>query len=124
MTIDGIYKNITKLWKSSRKPAPIIPKILMWCSLAKRPGLSCLASTAAIISSQSSFGAPTQANFEDGTPNMMNRLINQIVCEVYRAIREDMNTQVSIGPGQITSVMGSNGVSTNINFVGGRAQSQ
>jgi hypothetical protein len=100
-TIENICKNIQSFLKSTRSPAPIIPQILMSCSLMKRPGLSCLESSSRIIASQAEFGAPTADKFPDGTPNMMNKLIKNIVCEVYRAIKEDMNIQVVIPPGSL-----------------------
>lgn len=94
----------------------------MVCSLAQRPGLSVINSTANIIKSQARFGAPT-GDLPDGTPNMMNSLINEIVKEIFRALREDAQIQVGGGPGSIISVTtGGNAggpvtcVGTNTNF--------
>ena len=129
-TSQSLSNQIKNFFKSLRSPANVLPAILMACSLAKRPGLSCISSTAAIISSQSGFGAPTTAKFEDGTPNMMNQLINNIVCEVYRAIQQDMNIQVVIPAGSGTTVgTGANAggaiVVTSTNLIGrGMAQAQ
>ena len=129
-TSKSISKQIQNFFKSLRSPANTLPAILMACSLMKRPGLSCISSSAAIISSQSGFGAPTTAKFEDGTPNMMNQLINSVICEVYRAIREDMNIQVVIPAGSVTTVgTGANAggpvVVTSTNLIGrGMAQAQ
>lgn len=103
--IKKICKEITdNLQSLTRKPAQYLPQMIMICSLMKRPGLSCIASTANIISSIGKKGMPTQAEFEDGTPNFMNKMVNSVVCEVFRAIQQDMNIQVVIPPGSITSI--------------------
>lgn len=83
-----------------RAPAAVIPAIIMICSLAKRPGLSCSLSTAAVLDSLSKVGFPTDP-LPDGSPNLMNQVIHKTICEVYRAIKEDANIQVAVAPGEI-----------------------
>lgn len=120
-TINGFLKN------NMRKPATILPAILMVCSLVKRPGLSCIISTSNIIQSLSEKGIPTE-NLPDGTPNLMNQLVQSITCELIRALKEDANIQVALQPGSIVvNAAGANAggpvtvVGTNINYPKGVA---
>lgn len=126
--IENILSSIKDTFSSSlRKPANIISGIILICGLARRPGLSCILSTGNIIQEVSKAGIPTD-NLPDGTPNLMNQMINSIVCEVYRALKEDANVQVAIAPGSI-NVMATGGnaggpvtcVGPNINFATGKA---
>lgn len=101
MTIKAICDAIKQSFKNSLQPANIIPSILLICSLAKRSGLSCMMSTATVITNQSKFGAPS-GPLPDGSANMMNGLINIIIDEIYRSLREDANIQVALPVGSIT----------------------
>ena len=101
ITIPVINQAVQRAFNAMLKPASAIPSILMICSLLKRPGLSVLKSTATIIVNRAKFGAPT-GNLPDGSANMVNGLINVIVDEVYRAIREDAKITLAIAPKGIT----------------------
>lgn len=90
----------TMLDGSLRKPANIISGIILVCSLARRPGLSCLLSFGNVIQDIAKKGIPTEP-LPDGTPNLMNQLVHSIICEVYRGIKEDANIQVAFPPGSI-----------------------
>lgn len=103
MNIKTICDSIKNLFNTIRPAAPLFPAIIMACSLAKRPGLSVILSASNIIRKQAEFGAPTE-QAPDGQPNMMNALIVEIVDEVYRALREDANIQVSLAPGSVLSL--------------------
>lgn len=102
--IENIANSIKNLFDTTlRKPASIIPGIIMLCSLARRPGLSCLVSFGNIIQELEKQGMPTDV-LPDGTPNMMNKMVKSVVCEVFRAIKEDANIQVAIAPGSVNIV--------------------
>ena len=101
ISIPVINQAIQRAFTNILKPAQAIPSILMICSLLKRPGLSVLKSTATIIANQAKFGAPT-GNLPTGEANMMNGLINIIVDEVYRSLREDAKITLAIAPKSIT----------------------
>jgi hypothetical protein len=96
MDIKNIADSIKKLFDTTlRKPANIIPGIIMLCSLAKRPGLSALISFSNIVQELAKQGIPTEP-LPDGTPNIMNKLIYSVVKETYRAIKEDSNVQIIV----------------------------
>ena len=93
--LETITKSIKDLFNTKlRKPASVIPAIMMICSLAKRPGLSCLISYGNIVQELEKAGIPTEP-LPDGTPNLMNTMIKNVVCEVYRAMKEDTNKRFS-----------------------------
>lgn len=118
--ITSSIKNMVEL--TLRKPANVISGIIMACALAKRPGLSCLLSYANVVQEISKKGIPTE-NLPDGTPNLMNQMINSVICEVYRALKEDANIQITLPMGSIrVSTNGANAggpvvsTGTNINY--------
>lgn len=128
ITIENIISSIKNLFESElRSPANFISGIILICGLARRPGLSCILSTGNIIQEISKKGIPTD-NLPDGSPNLMNQLISSIVCETYRALKEDSNVQIALAPGSI-NVMATGGnaggpvtcVGPNINFATGQA---
>lgn len=104
MGIEEICKTIQNVINTyTRKPFTAISGLIMVCSLAQRPGLSCMVSTANIINAIACHDIKTD-DMEDGQPNKLNAFIKEVVCEVFRAMKEDANVQVSFGPGSITSV--------------------
>ena len=125
--IKEITSSFKDLFSSSlRSPANIISGIIMICGLAKRPGLSCIISTGNIIQEISKKGIPTD-DLPDGSPNLMNQLIASVVCETFRALKEDADIQVSFAPGSINVVTnGGNaggplvGTGPNVNYATGR----
>lgn len=126
--LETITNSIKNLFNSSlRSPAKIIPGIILICSLARRPGLSCLISFGNIIQEMDKNGIPTD-NLPDGTPNLMNKMVKSVVCEVFRALKEDANIQVGIAPGTV-NIMATGGnaggpvtvLGSNINVATGNA---
>lgn len=92
--------------KFSRAAFPTISSLIMLCSLIKRPGLSCIVSTSNIINAVSSYGMKTD-DLPSGEKNNMNFFIKSVVCEVFRAIKEDSRVQGTNVPG--SSVIMCNG---------------
>jgi hypothetical protein len=126
--IKDITDKIKKMFDATlRNPANTISGIVMICGLARRPGLSCLLSTGNIIQDISKKGIPTD-DLPDGSPNLMNKLVMSVVCETFRALKEDANIQVAMAPGSInvTATGGNAGGPVvcngpNINYATGRA---
>ena len=102
INIQSITEGIKKMFDGAlRNPAKIISPIILICSLSRRPGLSCVISSANIIQNMAKNGIPT-GKLPDGSDNMMNKLVNNIVSEIYRALKEDASVQIGIAPGSIT----------------------
>ena len=99
--ISQISQSFKNLFNGFRKPATIIPSIIMLCAMARRPGLSCMVSTSNIIQDIAKRGCPT-SELPDGSKNLMNEMIAAIVCEIVRAMKEDANIQIAFPPGVFT----------------------
>ena len=108
--ITQIVQSCKNVFSGLRTPANIIPTIIMLCAMVRRPGLSCIVSTSNIIQDIAKRGCPTEP-LPDGSKNLMNELIASIVCETYRALKEDANIQVGFAPGafSITATGGNGG---------------
>lgn len=98
MTIESICKSISNTFDKVRKPFPPIPKVLLLCSINKRPGLSPILSTAKVAKTLSKLGIPTEP-MPDGSPNRTVAYTYAILSEVFRAIREDAKIQIVVQPG-------------------------
>lgn len=99
--ISQIGQSFKTVFSGLRKPANIIPSIIMLCAMVRRPGLSCMVSTSNIIQDVAKRGCPT-GDLPDGSKNLMNELIASIVCEIIRAMKEDSNIQIGFSPGAFT----------------------
>lgn len=98
MQIGQSFKNV---FSGLRSPANVISAIIMLCAMVRRPGLSCMVSTSNIIQDISKRGCPT-GELPDGSKNLMNEVIASVICEVYRALKEDSNIQIAFPPGAFT----------------------
>ena len=101
INLSSIGQSFKNSFKSIRTPAQLLSSVMMLCAMGKRPGLSCMLSTSNILQDLSKSGIPT-GPLPDGSPNLMNEMVSSVVCEVFRAIKEDLNIQVIIPPGAIT----------------------
>ena len=113
MGIKQICQSITNfLYNNIRTPFPQLPRILMVCSMIKRPGLSVLTSVANVVKELNKLGIPTGA-MPDGSANLTVGFTFAILNEVYRAIRNDMSIQIGIQPGTL-DIMAGNIPGTNV----------
>ena len=126
-SISSIANTIKTLFKTTRKPAPQIPGMLMAVGATQRPGLSTVVSTGNVIKALNKHGIPTDP-LPDGSENKTVALVIAVIEEVFRAIREDSNVQVAHTPGAIsvlTTGANSGGPvvsqGVNINFSKGQA---
>lgn len=120
-----ISQSFKNLFSGLRSPATVIPSIIMLCAMVRRPGLSCMVSTSNVLQDIAKRGCPTEP-LPDGSPNLMNELVASMVCEIFRAIKEDSNIQIAIAPGALTiNATGGNAggpvnvTGTNISAAGG-----
>jgi hypothetical protein len=96
MGISQICESIKNYFKTAREPVQQLPRILLACSLIKRPGLSTVVSVANIIKDLNMMGIPTGPN-PDGSPNLTVAVTYGIVKEVFRALKLDAVVQVTTG---------------------------
>ncbi len=77
--IESIAQGITKTFDAIRPAFPAIPAILLVCEVSKRPGLSAIALTSAVIRRLPEAGIETGVNC-DGSPNKIGGFV-KILCE-------------------------------------------
>jgi hypothetical protein len=96
MGISQICKSIKDYFNNAREPVQQLPRILLACSLKKRPGLSTVVSVANIIKDLNMMGIPTGPN-PDGSPNLTVAVTFGVVKEMFRALKLDAVVQVTTG---------------------------
>jgi len=106
--IKSIIKGINKLFDRVRPPAPQISRLLMVCSMMKRPGLSVITSVSNVANALAGLGIPI-GTMPDGSTNLTLGFLNEYTSEIFRALKFDASVQVGIQPGTMSSVgVGSN----------------
>ena len=106
MGISQICQTIKNYFENVRVPFPQMPRILLVCSMIKRPGLSVVNSVSNIVKDLNKLGIPT-GPMPDGSANLTVGLVFASTKETYRAIRKDMSIQVGIQPGTLNIMAGS-----------------
>lgn len=103
MGIEQICKTITNFFDNLRPPFPQLSRILLVCSMIRRPGLSTIQSVSNIVKDLNRLGIPT-GPMPDGSANLTVAFTFASTKEVYRGIKKDMSIQVGIQPGTMSSV--------------------
>lgn len=98
MGIEQICKTILKYFENVRAPFPQLSKILLVCSMVRRPGLSTIQSVANITKDLNRLGIPT-GPMPDGSANLTVAFAFASTKEVYRAMKQDAAIQGGIIPG-------------------------
>lgn len=107
MGITQICNTIKNYFENIRKPFPQLPRLLLVCSMIKRPGLSVTNSVANIVKDLNKLGIPT-GPMPDGSANLTIGFSFASTKEQYRAIRKDMSIQVGFQPGTLDMGAGTN----------------
>ena len=100
--IQTIAQTIEKTFETLRAPLALLPPILLLCEIFRRPGLSCLSLTSAIIRGLEKAGIPTGAN-NDGSMNFTNLLVKTISCSVIDEMKNNAVVEAVMAPGQLIS---------------------
>ena len=101
MGIAQICQTVNNFFNNVRLPFPQISRILLICSMIRRPGLSTIQSVANITKDLNKLGIPT-GPMPDGSPNLTVAFAFANTKEIYRGIKKDMSIQVGIQPGTAT----------------------
>ena len=118
MGIEQICKTISNFFNNVRPAFPQLPKMLLVCSMMRRPGLSTIQSVANITKDLNKLGIPTGA-MPDGSSNLTIGFVYALVNEVFRALKFDASVQ---GGAQIGSLMGQAGPFPCINTTNGEVR--
>ena len=100
--IQSIAKSVEAAFNTLRAPLSFLPPILLLCEIFRRPGLSCLSLTAAIIKGLQKAGVPMGVN-NDGTPNFTAMLVKTISCSVIDELQNNAVVEGVLAPGQLVS---------------------
>ena len=98
MGIRQICDSIGNFLTNVRSAFPQLPRTLLLCSLAKRPGLSAIQSVSNIVKDLNKLGIPT-GPMPDGSANLTVAFAFASTKEMYRALKKDASVQVAIQPG-------------------------
>ena len=108
MGIEQICKTISNFFNNVRPPFPQLSRLLLVCSMIRRPGLSVIQSVANITKDLNKIGIPTGKN-PAGCENMSLGYSYAYVNEIYRALKKDTSLQVGVAPGSLMiTAFGSN----------------
>lgn len=101
--IETIANSINSAFDTARPALKSIPPILLLCELYKRPGLSAIALTSAIIRRLPEAGIETGLN-PDGSENMVLKLIRIMCEEIIDELRMNARVTSLFEVGSIISV--------------------
>lgn len=98
MSIENICNTISNFFQNVRPPFPQLSRLLLVCSMIRRPGLSTIQSVSNIVKDLNKLGIPT-GPMPDGSANLTVAFTFASTKEVYRGIKKDMSIQVGCQPG-------------------------
>ena len=98
MGIEQICNTITNFFNDVRPPFPQINRILLVCSMIRRPGLSTIYSVSNIVKDLNRLGIPT-GPMPDGSSNLTVGAFFASTKEIYRGLKNDVSIQVGTTPG-------------------------
>ena len=106
--IESVANGRNKSLTSVRAALAVLPASLLICELKRRPGLSAIALTSAIISRLNEAGITTGVN-EDGSENKINKFVRIMCEEMVNEIKDNAVVNAVIEPGSvITTGTGAN----------------
>jgi hypothetical protein len=100
MGIEQICKTISNFFNNVRPPFPQLSRLLLVCSMIRRPGLSVIQSVANITKDLNKLGIPT-GSMPDGSANLTVAFTFANTNEIYRAMKNDASIQVGAQPGSM-----------------------
>ena len=100
MGIEQICQTISNFFNNVRPPFPQLSRLLLVCSMIRRPGLSVIQSVANITKDLNKSGIPN-GSMPDGSANLPVGFTFANTNEIYRAIKKDASIQVGIQPGSM-----------------------
>lgn len=100
MGIEQICNTITNFFNNIRPPFPQLSRVLLVCSMIRRPGLSTIQSVSNIVKDLNKLGIPT-GPMPDGSANLTVAFAFASTKEIYRAVKKDASIQVGFQPGSM-----------------------
>ena len=121
MNIKKLIETVNTALDAARKPATTLAAIMIYATAVNRPGISKIKITSEIISDNETLGINT-GQMPDGTDNVVNEFVNNVVEKVIDTLKDDALVECVIPTGSvIVQANGSNAggpivaIGTNIN---------
>lgn len=121
MTIKNFITTVNTALDAARKPANKLAAFLIYVTAVGRPGISKIKISSEIISDNATLGINT-GQMPDGTDNVVNEFVNNVVEKVVDTLKDDAMVECAIPIGSvIVQANGANAggpisaVGTNIN---------
>ena len=94
-TLDKVSNMLNAVINSMKVPALTLPPSLLYCISFKRTGLSVAKITSQIISRNAETNIPTGKN-PDGSENLINQLVYNIVEGIVEGLKKDGSVQIVV----------------------------
>ena len=121
MNIKNLIETVNTALDAARKPVTAIAAMLIYATAVQRPGISKIKITSEIISDNETLGINTGL-MPDGTENVVNQFVHNVVEKVVDTLKDDAMVECVIPTGSlIVQAEGANGggpvvaIGTNIN---------
>lgn len=101
--ITSIAQGVEKVFSGIRPALKSIPPLLLLCELNRRPGLSAIALTSAIIRRLPEAGIEIGVN-ADGSPNKICLFIRIICEEIIKEFKDNARVTCALNSGSVISV--------------------
>lgn len=100
MNIKNLIETVNKSLDAARKPANTLAAFLVYATAVSRPGVSKLKITSEIISDNETLGINT-GQMPDGTDNVVNEFVNNVVEKVVDTLKDDAMVECVIPRGSV-----------------------
>jgi hypothetical protein len=100
MNIKNLIETVNKSLDAARKPANTLAAFLVYVTAVGRPGVSKLKITSEIISDNETLGINT-GQMPDGTDNVVNEFVNNVVEKVVDTLKDDAMVECVIPRGSV-----------------------
>ena len=108
MDIKNLLETVNTALDAARQPANTLVGLLIYDTAVHRPGISKLKITSEIISDNASLGINT-GQMPDGTENVVNQFVSNVVEKVVDTLKDDAMVECVIPSGSvIVSAKGAN----------------
>jgi hypothetical protein len=100
MNIKNLIQTVNTALDAARKPANTLAAFLVYVTAVSRPGISKIKITSEIISDNETIGINT-GQMPDGTDNVVNQFVNNVVEKVVDTLKDDAMVECVIPIGSV-----------------------
>jgi hypothetical protein len=100
MNIKNLIKTVNTALDAARKPANKLAAFMIYVTAVNRPGISKIKITSEVISDNETLGINT-GQMPDGTDNVVNEFVNNVVEKVVDTLKDDAMVECVIPMGSL-----------------------